>query len=366
MDFKKLEASVLVNELENTVKSLEALRKGKAAQDISLSEFMKEKHQMSLSDVMADLGIDSSYDTINNIFTVPNPALRWIVPEIIREAISVGYRKKAIWPNLIAAEETIANPSATIPWINVSEVTPKKVGEAETISLGSISYGDKSFKIGKIGRGMQISYEVRNFTSLNVFSLFVQDFGLRMGLALDALLIDTLINGEQADGSESAPVIGVATPGTVVYRDLLKLWIRMSRIGRIPTTIIGGEDAALDTLDLNEFKNKDQVGTSRGNLVMKTPIPNSANYFVHGSVPANQQIFIDPSSAIIKYNATPLLVESEKIVSNQTEAVYATMTTGFATAFRDGRVILDKSLNISTNGFPTYMDVDPLEQVTIQ
>lgn len=365
MDLMQLEKSTLINDLEQNVKALDALRKGPTAQDISFSEFLKDKNQMSLHSALEDLGIDSSFDTISNLFTVPNPALRWIVPEIIREAISVGYRKKAIWPNLIAAEETIKNPTATIPWINLSEVAPRHVGEGETIALGSISYGQKSFKIGKIGRGMKISYEVRNYTSLNVFSLFVQDFGIKLGLAMDALLIDTLINGEQADGSESAPVIGVITPGTAVYKDFLKLWIRMSRIGRIPTTIIGGETTALETLDMAEFKNKDQTGTSRGNLNMKTPVPNTANYYVHGSVPANQQIFVDPSSAVIKFNAQPLLVESEKIVSNQTEAVYATLTTGFATAFRDGRVILDDSLNVSTNDFPSWMDIDPLEQVTI-
>jgi len=55
------------------------------------------------------------------------------------------------------------------------------------------------------------------------------------------------------------------------------------------------------------------------------------------------------------------MVESERIVSNQTQATYATLTTGFSKLFDDSVVVIDKSLNITTAGFPAYMEVDDLE-----
>ena len=75
---------------------------------------------------------------------------------------------------------------------------------------------------------------------------------------------------------------------------------------------------------------------------------------------------MDPSSTLVKFNAQPLLVESEKIVSNQTQAFYATLTTGFAKLFRDSAVVMDKSVTIIASPFPAYMDVDSFENIVIE
>ena len=99
---------------------------------------------------------------------------------------------------------------------------------------------------------------------------------------------------------------------------------------------------------------------------IKTPIPRKSNYYIHGNVPTDQEIIMDPSSTLLKFNAQPLLVESEQIVSNQTKAFYASLTTGFAKLFRDSSVIMDQSQTIGAAPFPSYMDVDPLENVIIE
>ena len=47
--------------------------------------------------------------------------------------------------------------------------------------------------------------------------------GIKLGYGMDGLMIDALVNGEQTDGSESAPVIGTTTGvmATFAYKDLL-------------------------------------------------------------------------------------------------------------------------------------------------
>ena len=372
MDQVKYDNSKFKGQIKGLVMNCESLRKNADNPvDITFETFLKKKNNVSLSDLFEDIGIDPSIDTIENIFTLPDESVRWLVPELFREALRLGLRKSPIWPNIVAAEQTIKGLAITIPHLNMSDAAPKYVGEAETIGLGNISFGQKTLKLRKIGRGVKIPYEVRNYVSINVVSIFLQDFGVKLGHAIDALMINTLINGEQADGSESAPVIGITTPGTLTYADILRIWVRMSRIGRVPSEMIGGEVAALNTLNLTEFKTNqlggnNPQGVTANNIRLKSPIPATTNYFIHGSMPVNQQLIIDPSAAIVKYNAQPLLVESEKIVSNQTEATYATLTTGFGIAFRDGRVLLDTSLDFdTTNPFPAFMDVDALEQVAI-
>lgn len=351
--------------IRETVFAMNSLRRSSTNPvDVSIAEFVQMKWGISMETFYDDLGLNAGIDTIQNLFTTPSESVRWLIPEIFRDALRLGLRKAPIWQDVIAAEQTIAQPSITLPHLNMSEATPKYVGEAETIPTGYLSYGSKTLKVRKMGKGIKIPYEVAQYVALNVVAIFLQDFGVKLNHGIDALMIDVLINGEQADGSESAPVVGVNVPNTLSYRDLLKVWIRMARIGRNPTTMIAGENAALDTLDLDEFKIR-STGTTQNNLNLKTPIPQNTDYFIHGSMAENQQLVIDRSSAIIKYNAQPLLVEEDKIVSKQVLETYASLTTGFGILYRDARVVIDKSLDFASNGFPTYMDVDPLERVTI-
>jgi hypothetical protein len=371
-DIAKYQASKYKQDLKEVVMACGALRSNpQNPVDISLSEFARSKWGVSMEALYDDLGLNASVDTISNIFTMPDESVRWLVPEIIRDAVRLGLRKNPIWADLIASEQTIANPTTTIPHWNMSDALPRYVGEGETISKGSVSFGQKTLKIRKLGKGLRISYEVAQYVTINILSIFLQDFGVQLNLGIDSLLIDTLINGEQADLSESAPVVGIGTSGlaNLTYRDLLTVWIRMARIGRTPYGIIGGEAAALQVLNLAEFKQGVVGGTNaagvapNNKLDLKTPIPNSSAYYIHGSVPANQQIIIDRSSALIKYNSQPLLVENDKIVSNQTLETYVSLTTGFGILYRDARVVLDAAQTIIAAPFPTYMDVDARENV---
>lgn len=370
MNVETFKASPYKGKVEQLVKAADNLRKDKDDPiDISFNEIIEETYGAAennpiknMNDLMDSLGIDPSIDTIQNIVTVDDLDARWIIPEIIREAIYLGLREAPIWPNLIASEQSISQKKVTMPFINLSDAVPHKVGEGETIPLGSISYGEKSIDTFKIGRGIKITYEIKQYVSLDVISIFFRDFGIRLGQALDTLAIDVLINGDQNDGSASAPVIGVTTANSKVYKDYLRPWVRGARMGRRYNIIIGGEDAALETLDLKEFKDR-QSGTTEAKLDMKTPIPNQASYFVHGNVPPNQEILLDNRFALIKYNVIPLLIESDKVVSNQTEEYYASLTLGFGKIFQDSVLLLDQTKSFATNGFPDYMDVDAFYDV---
>ncbi len=365
MDLQKFQKCSFKQDIRAAVKFAESIRTDKETPiDYTFQEMVKDKFDCELSSFYDQLGIDPTTDTIQNIVNLPDDSVRWIIPEIFRDALRLGYRKAPIWPNITVSEENTPGLSQIMPHINMSDAAPRRVGEAETIPVGSISYGQKKFTIFKIGRGIKLSYEVLNYVSLNVISLFLQDFGVKLGHAMDTLAIDCLINGEQPNGSESAPVIGVATQNSPVYKDMLKIWIRSARIGRTLGTIIGGEDSALTTLDFPEFKNRN-YGTPDKTLALKTPVPSSVNYYIHGNVPSKQEIFVDPTASMIKFNAQPIMVESERIVSNQTEAFYASLTTGFAKMFRDASIIMDSSKAFSNYGFPSFMDVDPFENIPI-
>lgn len=349
--------------LQEDVRECEALRKNKdGGFDITLAEFIQEKHQLSMEGLYEDIAIDPTSDTIQNLVNMPDSAYRWLIPEIYRDALRLGYRRASIYPNLIAGEQSVSQTSITMPAINMSDAAPRKVGVAETISIGEVSFDSKSVKISKIGRGIKVPDEVIQYVSLNLVSIFLQDFGVKMGMGLDSLAMNALINGDQANGSDSAAVVGIKVPGTLAYKDLLKIWARGARLGKNFTTMIAGEDMGVDTLDM--LATTRVFGEQRAKVNIKTPIPNAADMYIHGRIANNQILVIDPATSLIKLNAQPLLVETDRIISNQVNETYATITTGFATIFRDSRVILDRSLDFSAAGFPTWMNPVPFETVT--
>jgi len=366
MNLNKLETCQFKGTVQELVKTAEAIRSHKDnPKDVSFADVIMQKHNITLESYLGELGIDPATDSIQNLINVNDMDVRWIIPEVFRTALLLGYRAAPIYPNIIAGEEQMRGLKQVMPNINMSDAAPRYVGEGETIPLGNVSYGSKEFKIWKVGRGIKLTDEVVYYASLNLVSIFMRDFGVKMGHATDVLAINCLLNGEQAGGSESAPVVGTLNGTSLAYKDLLKVWVRMGRMGRTPNTLIGGESIAIDTLDLSEFKTK-VYGMPQETLVLKSPVPAATNFYVHGNVPANQAIILDPSSSIVKFNGWPLKVESERIVSNQTEAFYVTLQTGFAKLFTDAAVIIDRSKLYGSFPLPAAMDVDPYQNVVIK
>lgn len=368
IDLSKMKSADFIKELPEMVRFMDASRAGSKDQvctDISLTEMVKEKFGISMEDFYDKIGINPRMTTIQNIFTMPNQNVRWLVPEIIRAAIYTGIRQAPFYKEIISTEEHVSGLKITMPHVNMSDAQPAKVNEAETIPLGDISYGEKQVSIFKIGKGFKLTDEVRDYVSIDVLGVYLRDFGIQLGYAMDTLAMDVLLNGNMTNGAESAPVIGVeSTTNGITYKDLLRLWVRASRLGRNYQNIIGSEDQAITMLDLPEFKKREQ-GTTQATLNVKSPVPNQANFFIHPGTPAKNILLVDKNAALIKLTAKELTLESERIVSNQTQATYATITTGFSKMYQDAAVLMAADKLFTSNGFPAFMNIDPFLSVNL-
>ena len=359
----------ILHDFKQTVMRADSFRAGtreRRCLDYSLSDIAKDSFGFGSPDALyAQLGINPSSSTLASLAAVAdfNEGFRWLQPEVIREAIRLGLRRNPVYTDLIAAEESVDQKSVTMPHINMSDATPEILNETETIPVGSVSFGEKQVKLRKMGVGLQVSDEVQKYVSLNILSLHMQDAGVKLGLGMDTMAVDILINGDYGTGADPAPVIGTKNAGELSYFDLLRAWLRMGRLGRQPSGLISAEEAALTILQLDEFKGANYNNTKQ-NINLKTPIPQSQDYLIHGAMPAGQRLgMIDRTAAMIKLNATALTVESERIAQRQMNGTYATVTTGFAKLFSDAFLILDSTQEF--DGFPTFMDVSKAENVII-
>lgn len=368
-DLSKLTQKDFINELPSMVSLMDSYRSGSNNRkpiEITLGEVAEGKWGISQDELFEKIGINPHVDTMENIFTMPQQNIRWIVPEIIRQAITLGMRQAPFYPEIIASDQSINGLSAIMPMINMSDAAPAKVNEAETIPLGEVSFGQKSVSLFKIGKGFKMTDEVKNYVSIDVLGIYLRDFGIQLGYAMDTLAMDVVINGNKPDGSESAPIIGVyETAQGITYKDLLHIWVRAARMGRNFQTMIGGEDQAIELLNLPEFKDR-HSGTTQATLNVKSPVPSSANFYIHPGTPNQQLLLIDTSAALIKLTARQLMLESERIVSNQTEAVYASLTTGFSKMYQDAALLLAADKKFTEFGFPDFMNVDPYLLVNLE
>lgn len=369
IDISKLKSQDFINEFPEMVRSLEAARSGDNNHkpiEVTFEEMVKGKWGISQEDLYEKIGINPKVDTMQNIFTMPQQNVRWLVPEIIRAAVTLGMRQAPFYPNIISSDQSVSGLTVVMPMVNMSDAVPAKVNEAETIPLGDVSFGQKSVTLFKIGKGFKLTDEVRNYVSLDVLAIYLRDFGVQLGYAMDTLAMDVLINGNKEDGSESAPVIGVyTTTNGITYKDLLHIWVRAARMGRNFTTMIGGEDQAIELLDLPEFKER-HYGTTEATLNLHSPVPNRADFYIHPGTPDQQLLLVDTSAALIKLTARQLMMESERIVSNQTQAIYASLTTGFSKVYQDAVILLAANVPFSEAGFPDFMNIDPFLNVSLE
>lgn len=364
----------ILQDFKSQVMKLDAMRSGgtdKIPVDINLAQFTQEAYGFSPSDngspdsFYAALGIDPSLHTIDSLFNFAddvNEGFRWLVPEVIREAVRLGLRRGPIYPSLIAADESVSQPKVTMPKIDKSNATPKELAEGESISMGTITFGQRDVKLKKIGTGINITDEVSQYVSLNTLSVFLQDVGINLGLGLDNEAIRILVNGDQGDGSMAAPVIGVETTTEFNYVDFLRPWFRMGRLGRMPSRILSRENEAISIVEIPEFKALAGNATIK-DINISTPIPSSQDLGIHGALPANHFMLVHPEAAMMKLTSQQLKVESERIASKQMSGTYITTTVGFTNILRDARLLVNNGVAFA--GFPNYMDVDLAESLNI-
>lgn len=292
---------------------------------------------------------------------------KWLFPEIVRDAIRRGLEYTPFFKALIASEETVNGTGITMPYMDYTTVSRDEfklrvTNEGATITEGDvIVWSQKQVTIKKKARGLKQTYESIMFTPIDLAAIFFEELGTQLGADLDRDLIDIAINGDQADLSEAAPVMGAAVANTLTYADLTRVWIRMKRLNRDSGALLVNETDAITILSMPEFQHTVFPGaghpTSQAvnvpTLNIVTPLPSSQDIYVHDAVPAKKIIFIDAARAFIQLTAMPLLIESERIVSRQLEGEYISIITGFANIFKDGRIVLDFSTTIGANPGPT-------------
>jgi hypothetical protein len=342
-------------------------RAGDDGRDITLKSYLSDTWgaEMTPEKFYRELGVDPSRMTVEKMLNT-SQLNRWLFPEVVRDAVLQGLSYTPFHGVLTAGEENIPSTGITMPAmdftsVDMSEVKLRDTNEGATITEGQIiTWQEKQVTVKKKARGLMQTYESIMFCPIDLAAIYFEEMGQQLGADLDADLINIAFNGDQADGSQAAPVIGAATAATLTYQDIVRAWIRFARIGRTSSVMLASENDASTILNMAQFQRTVFPGAQtpasmQGGPVLNlnTPLPQTQDIYTHPNIPDGKLILVDKRRFAIQLTAMPLLLESEKVVSRQIQGEFASIITGFANLFKNGRLVLDYTTSLTTNPGPT-------------
>ncbi len=282
----------------------------------------------------------------------------YMTPEIILTPITAGAIQAAFYDRLVATTETVNSDSVSVPKINISDAKMEKGTEMSKANRGTVTTGKKKVAFEKTQKALEISYESLRRHSLNFIQIYFEHLGALMASDLNRDLVTVSINGDQADGSESAAVIGIKdTTSGFAYRDVVRGFVRMGTMGQTPNAIVASELMAEEWLDMPEVKNR-QLGTALLNLRLQTPIPADLPIYIAPNMPETQFELINTSVAFAELVEQALMIETDKVINGQFHEAVASAYIGFMNILRHARLIIDTSLEINfstgVNYFPSW------------
>ena len=285
-----------------------------------------------------EFGIDLNRITVERFFQ-SDPNAKWLFPDIVREAVVAGIKRKPVYPELIIRDESVNGTSYDVPFVTEDEAEEelRAVAEGAAIPESEITYGDRTVKLEKKGRGVIASYEVVRRMSVDLLRVHLQRIGERLGRHLDARLAEVLVNGD--DSGATAPVtVNTATADTWTYDDLVKGYATLALEHYFrPTHMLANSDLTQTLLALDEFKDSGLFDFAKTG---KFPSPLGVQLVPLVDQPEDKLTILDAGFAAQKLTEQDVLVESDKLINQQWDRTYITVVTDFAIIYDKARVVV--------------------------
>lgn len=286
-----------------------------------------------------EFGVDINRISVDRFFQSDSNA-KWLFPDIVRESVVAGLKRKPIFPELIIRDEQVQGTTFDVPFVTESaaEEELRTVGEGAAIPESEITYGDRTVKLDKKGRGVIASYEVIRRMSVDMLRVHLMRIGERLGRNLDARLATVLYSGDSS-GSTAATTLNTATADTWVYDDLIKGFTKLTMDHYFtPTHMLANEALVQTLLGMTEFKDTTLFDFAQtGNL----PNPFGVKLVPMVDQPADKLTILDAGYAAQKVTEQDVLVESDKLINQQWDRTFITTVTDFAIIYEKARVVVN-------------------------
>ncbi len=294
----------------------------------------------NVSDYCAqEFGVDLHKITVDRFFQ-SDPNAKWLFPDMVRDAVVAGLKKRPSYPELIIRDEPITSTAFDVPYVQeaASDEELRTVAEGASIPESEVKYGDRIVRLDKKGRGIIASYEVIRRMSIDMLRVHLQRIGERLGRNLDARLATVLVSGDSSGAGTAAATVNTASAGTWTYADIVKGFMALTLDHYFtPTHMLANAALAQTILNLSEFKDAALFDFAKTGSAV-TPLGMKLLPMV--DQPANKLTILDAGYAVEKLTEQDVLVENDKLINQQWDRTYLTVVTDFAIIYQKARVVV--------------------------
>lgn len=293
---------------------------------------------VTIKDVVRELGFED-IGKVNVRALLDNDGTKPLFNAIIEDGLRMGFERQSNWNTLVA--ETVDSDQLSQQWYYLDhdddDYELREVGQGAPIPTGQIKLGDQSIKMHKRGRGIEWTDEAKR-ANISMVQLWLRKLGKQLGKQYENVAIERLLNGYFADGSDTAPVLGVETSGTLTLGDIFYASkYQEQELGFTPNLAIMNLNTASQITNLRDngayiYREKLQSGQF-ADVVNGQP-------FISNQVPDGRIILVDTSFALVRYSGKGFGVESERSAKTQVEGSYGTEISEFVPFEPDARLIL--------------------------
>ena len=300
-------------EVEMTRRALKA-----AGQPIPMTAF---EEAIAACDIKA-FGIRT--DAVGKFFQ--NSVSTVLMPEFISNRIYAGLIKESLVPRLIADDQIVNTSDFRKLYINDSdrELQLSNVSKAAEFSETTITVGDRSLKLSKFGRYLNVAYEDIDMVPASFFNVALDRIGMQIGVDETDAAIDVAVNGDYGAGSSNAAsTYNPTTSGSLVTTDVITL------ATKLPTpykaNILIGRKAQLVSYYsvLADFDNPTATWGFMGIMLPEV------HEWDRSVLTSDYLLILDNRYALGRVSTGAVMVETESIIRKQIKGTAVSYRAGF-------------------------------------
>lgn len=293
---------------------------------------------VTIKDVVRELGFED-VGKVNVRALLDNDGTKPLFNAIVEDGLRMGFERQSNWQQLVA--QTVDSDQLAQQWYYLDEgetdAELMDVGQGAPIPTGQIKLGDQSIKMHKRGRGIEWTDEAKR-ANIDMVQLWLRKLGTNLGKQYRDVAIERLLNGYFIDGSDTAPVIGMETSGTLTLGDIFYGAKYQEEVfGFTPNLAIMNLNTAYTITNMRDnagYLYRQQLQNQTYADVVNSPP------FISNRIPDNRIVIVDTNFALVRYQGKAFGVESERSAKTQVEGSYGTEISEFVPFEKNARLIL--------------------------
>lgn len=252
-------------------------------------------------------------DRVEKFFSTTQSAI--LFPEFVRRCIKAGMDQASVLPYIVAAETHIDGIDYHGIKLTDSDASLRvtTVAEGTALPITTVNNNSSAVAISKYGRQIQTVYEVLRKQRLDLLGVVLKSVGAKISVSINNAAAAALSAGVEA--SETSQT-------TILYSDLASFWASLP--DRNMTAMLVSPDMLANILALPEMS--DCAGNASG--VITTPF--GVKLVKCSGLDKNTIIGVDQTGALEAVFGSDIVVDSEKLISNQIDNIAFSISVGFA------------------------------------